>query len=147
MLKSIDPILTPDLLWLLASMGHGDDLVVVDANHPATHIARSTSSQRLIQLPGLTMETAVRAIMSVYPLDDFDPDPVRVMAPVDDPDRVPDVQRAVLAEIERASGSPVSPGKLARADFYRAAAAGFGVVQVGDSRGYGNFLIRKGVIS
>ncbi|MFB6420151.1 MULTISPECIES: RbsD/FucU family protein [Bradyrhizobium] len=146
MLKSIDPILTPDLLWLLAAMGHGDDLVVVDANHPATHIASSTSSQRLIQLPGLRMETVVRAIMTLYPLDDFDPDPVRVMMPVDDPDRVPDVQRAVLTEIERASGSAIAPGRLSRADFYRAAAAGFGVVQVGDSRGYGCFLIRKGVI-
>lgn len=95
----------------------------------------------------MSMETAIRAIMSVYPLDDFDPDPVRVMAPVDDPDRVPDVQRAVLAEIELAAGQPVRPGKLARPDFYRAAAAGFGVVQVGDNRGYGCFLIRKGVIS
>jgi L-fucose mutarotase len=147
MLKSIDPILTPDLLWLLAAMGHGDDLVFVDANRPATRIARSTASQRLIQLPGMTMETAIRAIMSVYPLDDFDPDSVRVMMPVDDADRVPDVQRVVLAEIERAVGRPVTPGKLARPDFYRAAAASFGVVQVGDSRGYGCFLIRKGVVS
>lgn len=63
------------------------------------------------------METAICAIMSVYPLDDFDPDPVRVMMPVDDPDRVPDVQRAVLAEIERAAGRPVTPGKLSRPDF------------------------------
>src|SRR5439155_24123904 len=54
MLKSIDPILTPDLLWLLASMGHGDDLVFVDANHPATRIAQSPTSQRLIQLPGMS---------------------------------------------------------------------------------------------
>jgi L-fucose mutarotase len=147
MLKSIDPILTPDLLWLLASMGHGDDLVVVDANHPATRIAATTASRRLIQLPGMSMEAAVRAIMSVYPLDDFDPDPVRVMAPVDDPDRVPEVQRAVLSEIERAVGTHVAPGKLSRPDFYRTAAASFGVVQIGDSRGYGCFLIRKGVIS
>ena len=147
MLKSIDPILTPDLLWLLASMGHGDDLVFVDANHPATRIAKTTSSQRLIRLPGMGMETAARAIMSVYPLDDFDPDPVRVMMPVDDPNRVPDVQRAVLAEIERAAGRAVTPGKLSRPEFYRAAAASFGVVKVGDSRGYGCFLIRKGVIS
>jgi L-fucose mutarotase len=147
MLKSIDPILTPDLLWLLASMGHGDDLAFVDANHPAARIAQSTHSRRLIQLPGMSMETAIRAIMSVYPLDDFDPDPVRVMMPVDDPDRVPDVQRAVLAEIERAAGRPVTPGKLSRPDFYRAAAASFGVVQVGDSSSYGCFLIRKGVIS
>jgi L-fucose mutarotase len=146
MLKSIDPILTPDLLWLLASMGHGDDLVVVDANFPATHTARMTSSQRLIQLPGMTMETAVRAIMTLYPLDDFVPDPVRVMMPVDDPDRVPEIQRAVLAEIAGAVGRPVTPGKLSRPDFYRAAAEGFGVVRVGDSRGYGCFLIRKGVI-
>ena len=147
MLKSIDPILTPDLLWLLAAMGHGDDLAVVDANHPAARIAKSTSSQRLIQLPGLQMETAVRAIMTLYPLDDFDPDPVRVMMPVDDRDRVPEVQRAVLAEIERGAGRAVTPCKLSRSDFYRAAAAGFGVVQVGDSRSYGCFLIRKGVIS
>ena len=147
MLKSIDPILTPDLLWLLASMGHGDDLVFVDANHPAARIAQATASQRLIRLPGMAMEVAARAIMSIYPLDDFDPDPVRVMAPVDDPDRVPEVQRAVLGEIERAVGQSLTPGKLSRADFYRAAAAGFGVVQVGDSRGYGCFLIRKGVIS
>ncbi|MBR1090909.1 fucose-binding protein [Bradyrhizobium manausense] len=147
MLKSIDPILTPDLLWLLAAMGHGDDLVLVDANFPATHIARTTSSQRLIQLPGMSMETAVRAIMTLYPLDDFVADPVRVMMPVDDPERVPEVQHAVLAEIARAAGGLVTPGKLSRPDFYRAAAAGFGVVQVGDSRGYGCFLIRKGVIS
>ncbi|MET4720097.1 L-fucose mutarotase/ribose pyranase (RbsD/FucU family) [Bradyrhizobium japonicum] len=30
--------------------------------------------------------------------------------------------------------------------FYRAAALSFGVAQVGDSRGYWCFLIRKGVI-
>lgn len=147
MLKSIDPILTPDLLWLLASMGHGDDLAVVDANHPAARIAQSTWSQRLIKLPGMSMEVAIRAIMSVYPLDDFDPDPVRVMMPVDDPDRVPAVQHAVLAEIARAAGRAMTSGKLSRSDFYRAAAASFGVVQVGDCRGYGCFLIRKGVIS
>lgn len=147
MLKSIDPILTPDLLWLLASMGHGDDLVFVDANHPATRIAATTTSRRLIRLPGLPMEVAARAIMQVFPLDDFDPDPVRVMTPVDDPGSVPDVQRAVLAEIERAAGHAVTPGKLSREDFYRAAANGFGVVQVGDSRGYGCFLVRKGVIN
>ena len=89
----------------------------------------------------------MRAIMSVYPLDDFDPDPVRVMAPVDDPDRVPDVQRDVLSEIARAAGAHVRPGQLSPPEFYRAAAASFGVVQVGDSRGYGCFLVRKGVIS
>lgn len=106
MLKSIDPILTPDLLWLLASMGHGDDLVFVDANHPATRIAQSTTSQRLIQLPGMSMEVAIRAIMSVYPLDDFDPDPVRVMMPVDDPAACP---RCSMRCWRRSRAPPAAP--------------------------------------
>ena len=36
MLIKIDPILSPDLLFLLRSMGHGDKLVLADANFPAT---------------------------------------------------------------------------------------------------------------
>src|SRR6478735_9188406 len=62
MLKGIDPVLTPDLLWVLAAMGHGDDLALVDANHPAQTIASATTSGRLIRLPGLTMERAARAV-------------------------------------------------------------------------------------
>jgi L-fucose mutarotase len=145
MLKSIDPILTPDLLWLLAAMGHGDDLAVVDDNHPAERIARNTSSQRLIRLPGLTMSVAVRAILSLYPLDDFEPDPVRVMIPVDGGPE-PEVQREVAGEISRSTGSALAFGKLDRSEFYRVAASSFGVVQVGDSRSYGCFLFRKGVL-
>jgi L-fucose mutarotase len=32
MLKGIPPLLTPDLLHALASMGHGDAIAIVDAN-------------------------------------------------------------------------------------------------------------------
>ena len=35
MLKSIDPLLGPDLLYVLQAMGHGDELTIVDANYPA----------------------------------------------------------------------------------------------------------------
>ena len=38
MLKLIDPLMTPDLLYVLQAMGHGDDLVICDRNHPATTI-------------------------------------------------------------------------------------------------------------
>lgn len=62
MLKNLDPVLSADLLWVLAAMGHGDDLALVDANHPAETIASSTTSGRLIRLPGLTMQRAARAI-------------------------------------------------------------------------------------
>ena len=147
MLKNLDPILSADLLWLLAAMGHGDDLALVDANHPAERIARATISGKLVQLPGITLARAARAVLSVFPLDDFVPDPVRRMEVVGNPALVPDVQLDVQKELDRVMGRPVTMFGIERFAFYEAAKAGFGVVQVGDVRPYGCFLLRKGAIS
>jgi L-fucose mutarotase len=147
MLKGLDPVLSPDLLWILAAMGHGDDLALVDANHPAERIARACTSQELVRLPGLTMARTARAILSVLPLDDFVPDPVRRMEVVGDPSAIPEVQRAVQDEIDAAAGRPLPLAGLERFAFYEAAALSFAVIQVGDPRPYGCFLLRKGVIA
>jgi L-fucose mutarotase len=66
MLKSIDPIPSPDLLSILRSMGHGDEIVIADANFPAASMA-----QRLIRPDGLTATAVADAVLSVMPLDDF----------------------------------------------------------------------------
>ncbi len=147
MLKNLDPVLSADLLWILAAMGHGDDLALVDANHPAETIAAATTSGRLVRLPGLTMERAARAILSVLPIDDFEPDPLRRMQVVGDPDAIPDVQAAIQREIDTALGAPTPLAGIERFAFYEAARASFAVVQVGDPRPYGCFLLRKGVIA
>jgi len=146
MLKTLDPVLSPDLLWVLAAMGHGDDLALVDANHPAEAIARSTVSGRLVRLPGLRMGRAAAAILSVLPIDDFEPDPVRRMEVVGDPQHVPEVQREVQAALDHAV-SGIAVAGLERFRFYEAARRSFAVVQVGDARPYGCFLLRKGVIA
>ena len=146
MLRNLDPVLSADLLWVLAAMGHGDDLALVDANHPAETIASATTSGRLIRLPGLTMQRAARAILSVLPIDDFEPGPVRRMEVVGAPGEVPPIQREVQAELERAVPGLTMQG-LERFAFYDAARRGFAVVQVGDARPYGCFLLRKGVIA
>lgn len=147
MLKTIDPVLSADLLWVLAAMGHGDDLALVDANHPAERIARACISGRLVRLPGLTMARVARAILSVLPIDDFVPDPVRRMEVVGDPAAWPDVQREVAAELDAVDGGKRQLIGLERFAFYAAAQASFAVVQVGDPRPYGCFLFRKGVIA
>ncbi len=146
MLKGIDPILSPDLLWCLAAAGHGDDIALVDANHPAARIAKSTSSGRLIELPGVNIARAARAILSVLPIDDFTKDPVRRMQVVNDPTAIPDIQKSVQAEIDRAAGRPLAMVGIERFAFYEAAKASFAIVQAGDPRGYGCFLFRKGVV-
>ncbi|TCR67060.1 RbsD/FucU domain-containing protein [Bosea sp. BK604] len=147
MLKGLDPVLTPDLLWLLAAMGHGDDIAVVDANHPAERIAGATATGRIIRLPGLTMARAIRAILSVLPLDDFEPAPVRCMQVVGDPDATPDIQREVQLVLDAAAGRAQPMAGIERFGFYEAAKTSFGIVQVGDIRPYGCFLLRKGVIT
>jgi L-fucose mutarotase len=147
MLKGLDPVLSADLLWVLAAMGHGDDLALVDANHPAQTIAAATTSGRLIRLPGLSMARAARAILSVLPLDDFEPGPVRRMEVVGQPGEIPAVQAEVQAEIDRAAGRSTPCLGIERFAFYKAAKASFAVVQVGDPRPYGCFLLRKGVIA
>ena len=147
MLKGLDPVLTADLLWVLAAMGHGDDLALVDGNHPAEKIARATVTGRLVRLPGLTMERAARAVLSVLPIDDFTDDPVRRMQVVGNPGEIPPVQAAVQAEIDAATGRRLPLVGIERFAFYTAAQQAFAVVQVGDPRPYGCFLLRKGVIA
>ncbi|MBS0560792.1 MAG: fucose-binding protein [Proteobacteria bacterium] len=147
MLKGIDPVLTPDLLWVLAAMGHGDDLALVDANHPAARIAKDTTFGRVVELPGIGMARAARAVLSLLPLDDFVPDPVRRMEVVGDPAALPVVQQEVQAEVRRVLPAAPAMAGVDRFAFYDLAKSAFAVVQVGDPRPYGCFLIRKGVIA
>jgi L-fucose mutarotase len=147
MLKHIDPLLVPDLLWVLAAMGHGDDLALVDANFPAEAIAAATPSRRLVRLPGLRLGLVARAIFSVLPIDASAADPVRRMRVTDHPDLLPPVQVEVRDAAANALGHSVTLGGIDRFDFYDAAKRAFAVVQVGDARPYGDFLIRKGVIA
>ena len=93
------------------------------------------------------MERAVAAILTVFPVDDFAPDPVRRMEVVGKPEDIPPVQRAVQAVIEQAAGRSLPMAGLERHVFYVAARGAFAVVQCIDPRPYGCFLIRKGVIA
>jgi L-fucose mutarotase len=145
MLKGIHPLLPPDLLYLLARMGHGDDLALVDANHPAEAVAAKTITGELIRLPGIQVHQALEAILTLMPLDDFTPDPVRFMEVVGKPDEVPEAV-ADMQGVARAGGYKGEFARLERFAFYEAARASFGVVQCGETRLYGNALVRMGVI-
>jgi L-fucose mutarotase len=146
MLKNISSVISPDLLWLLASMGHGDDLVLVDRNFPALQVAKQTSTGRLIELAGLNIPQATRAILSLMPLDHFVEEPVTRMLVVDDPERVLDMQKEVLAIAREAEGRALKMGALERFAFYEMASKGAAVVRTSEFRPYGCFLLKMGVI-
>jgi L-fucose mutarotase len=141
MLKGIDPLLNAELLHILRAMGHGDDLALVDRNFPAASVAR-----RLVTLDGVDIPRAGRAILSVFPLDSFVDKPALRMQVVGKPDDVPEVQQQMQAEIDKAEGKSWPMGSLERFAFYERAKEAFAVVATGESRGYGCFLLKKGVI-
>jgi L-fucose mutarotase len=146
MLKNISAALSPDLLWCLASMGHGERLVLVDRNFPAHDVARHTSTGRLVELPGLDIPQATRAILSVMPLDDFIAEPVSRMQVVGDPDRLLPMQAEVHAIARECEGRDIGMEALERFAFYEAAKKGFCVVRTAEFRPYGCFLFTMGVI-
>ncbi len=147
MLKSIDPLLNADVLHALRAMGHGDDLVLCDTNFPADSIARATVLGRLLRIDNVTATRAARAILSVYPLDSFVDHPAERMEVVGKPDEVPEVQREVQAEIDRAEGRPWPMGSIERHAFYERARKAYCVVATGERRFYGCFILKKGVIA
>ena len=144
MLKNISPLLTPELLYGLAKLGHGDDVVLVDANFPADRIAEQAHA-RLVQLPGLTTTQVLQAVLSLLPLDSFESPCSWTMQVVGDAQAVP----TPVAEFRQAlqEAGEAAPGSLERFAFYDQASAARLVVQTGDLRKYANIMLRKGVVS
>ena len=146
MLKNIDPLLGADLLALLDGMGHGDELVLADRNFPAHSVSLQTATCRLIVERGTNTTAMGRAIFSVFPLDGFVETALWRMQVVGEPDHVLEVHAALQAEAERAEGKPVPMQSLERHAFYAAAKRAYAVVQTGEMRPYGCFILKKGVV-
>lgn len=141
MLKGLDPLLSPDLLHVLRAMGHGDDVVIADANFPGTTLAK-----RLVRLDGVSATRALEAVLSVMPLDSFVDAPCARMTVVDDPDAVPEICTEFQRIIDAAEGGRFALAAIERFAFYERARAAFAVIQTGETRLYGNVWLKKGVI-
>ncbi|MCX7646506.1 MAG: RbsD/FucU family protein [Rhodobacteraceae bacterium] len=146
MLKGIDPRLNADVLYALRAMGHGDVLVISDTNFPSDSVARETVLGELLTMHNLTAAEAVEAILSLMPLDTFVEDFAARMEVVGRPEEIPPVQQEVQAVIDRAEGRPRPMVPVERFAFYDRAREAYAVVQTGERRFYGCFLLRKGVI-
>jgi L-fucose mutarotase len=146
MLKIIDPRLNPDLLHVLALMGHGDELVVADANFPAASTASQTSYGRLLYLGNLTLAEAVDAILSLMPLDTLVDEFACRMLIDGAPNEIPQVQAEAQAAIDRSERQARPLSGLDRHSFYARAKQAYAIVQTGERRFYGTLVLRKGVI-
>jgi L-fucose mutarotase len=146
MLKSLDPLLNADVLYALRAMGHGDDLIICDTNFPADSVARQTVLGKLLRIDGVSSARAARAILSVMPLDSFVEKPAGRMEVVGKPTEVLPVMMEVQAEIDKAEGRSWPMGSIERFAFYDLAKKAYCVIATGETRFYGCFVFKKGVI-
>ena len=146
MLQGISKLLIGDLLKALCDMGHGDELVIADANFPGERVAR-----RLIRLPGISGTELLRAIAPLIPLDAYSPAPALVMQ-LTDSDRAkgmpdPAIWGEYEAILREHYGEDTRVDTIERQAFYERAKTAYLVIQTGEERIYGNLLLAKGVIA
>ena len=146
MLKGIDNRLNAEVLGCLRAMGHGDVLIIADTNFPSDQVARATVTGKLLRMDNLSAAQAVQAVLSVLPLDTFVDDFAGRMEIVGDAAAIPAVQAEVQAEIDAAEGRARPMISIERFAFYDVARKAYAVIQTGERRFYGCFMLRKGVI-
>jgi L-fucose mutarotase len=147
MLKNIDPLLTGELLDAMQTMGHGDDIVICDRNHPAATIAAQTTWGSLILVAGSTLPQLSKALLSLFPLDTFVDAPITRMQVVGKPKgTLVQSHHDMQAAADAAEGRKVKIGSLERFAFYEAAKRSFAIVQTSDPGPYGCFILKKGVL-
>lgn len=142
MLRNIDPLLSPDLLHALRRMGHGDSIVIADANFPGTSLG-----PECIRADGSSASRMLEAVLSVMPLDTFIDDPAVAMQMVGDPDSIPEAVADFQRIIDDSADAPAKIVSVERFAFYERAAQAEVILQTGETRLYGNVILTKGVVA
>jgi L-fucose mutarotase len=140
MLRGIHPLLGPDLLHALRSLGHGDELVIADANFPA-----HSMGPRVVRLDGVDAVSAADAILTHLPLDTFVEAAAFRMAVVNDPEAVPAICESFAILVQQLAG-PFEIVALDRFAFYERARKAAFIVATGERRLYGNLILKAGVL-
>lgn len=145
MLKGIDPLLTPELLKVLAEMGHGNEIVIADANFTAASLG---AGKPLIHMSGAGIARTVKAIMSLLPLDQDVSQPVGYMQVSHQPDGwCSALQKQVIGELNgEGYALPAQCEAIERFAFYERVKQAYAIVLTGELQPYGNFILKKGVI-
>ena len=140
MLRNIPKVLPPDLVKYMMEMGHSDVIIIADANFPGT-----AHAQRLIRMDGIMIPELLEAVLSVFPLDTFVPDPVRLMRNLPT-EPVPEIWETYVALIRKydRDGAFREFAFIDRLPFYKEAESAYVIVQTGDESRYGNIVLQKG---
>ena len=140
MLKNIPSIIGPDLLKILAEMGHGDEIAIVDGNYPAAARAR-----RLIRMDGHGVCDVLKAVLSLFPLDRMQKNALLMEVAKNDLVETPIWQE--FDAICRAGDEAYTGYSLIeRNEFYKRSESCYAIIATGEKALYANIILRKGVV-
>jgi len=140
MLKGIDPVVSPELLKILAEMGHGDEIVFSDAHFPA-----HTIGVPVVRADGLRNAALLAGVLPLLELDSYVQDPVVMMAPVPGDSLDEELMASYRAVLKRFAPKAPAITHVERFAFYERAKKAYAVVVSGETAKYGNIILKKGV--
>jgi len=140
MLKGISPIISPELLAILARMGHGDEIVLADAHFPG-----ESFNERVIRADGLKIADLLEAILPLFELDEYVDHPLIMMSAVEGDTLDASVEERYLNSIWRTNPEVAPIERIQRFSFYERTRKAFAVVMTGETAKYGNIILKKGV--
>ena len=141
MLININPVLSPELLFHLRSMGHGEKLILADANFPS-----NTSNDKVIRLDGVGIKEAASAILSVFPLDSFIESPIQRMEIDGKPEELNEVHKEMMQITAEVAGDHWKIASIERFKFYEEAKKAYAIITTNETRPFGCFIFTKGVV-
>jgi L-fucose mutarotase len=150
MLYNIDPRITPELLCILSQMGHGDEIVIADRNFPSHSVGSNCIVKLPIIMTNLNAPETIEVICSLLPLDTFSDYGALRMEIDNNPTEENEVHREVWSILDKVGTNrkiKIEKSSLERQGFYTHATSAFVIVQTNESRPFGCFILRKGVIS
>jgi L-fucose mutarotase len=139
MLKGIHPAIGPELLKVLAEMGHGDEIILADAHFPG-----HSFNDQVLRTDGVKITTLLDGILPLFELDSYD-DPLIMMQAVEGDSLDPSVESSYRAEIEKHAPDAPEVIRIGRFEFYDRAEKATAVVMTGEIAKYGNIILKKGV--
>ena len=139
MLKGIHPAIGPELLKVLAEMGHGDEIILADAHFPG-----HSFNNQVLRADGVKIKTLLDGILPLFELDSYD-DPLIMMQAVEGDSLDPYVESSYRAEIEKHAPNAPEVIRIGRFEFYDRAEKATVVVMTGETAKYGNIILKKGV--
>ncbi|MDR1096823.1 MAG: hypothetical protein LBL57_01690 [Tannerella sp.] len=139
MLKGINRLISPELLKVLMEMGHGDEIVFGDANFPA-----ASHAAHLVRADGHTITDLLDAILPLFPLD-YAVDYSAILMECNR-EREPAIWARYEEILANCPDGDKALIRLSKPEFYERAKKACCVVATGESEGFANLIIRKGIV-